>query len=68
MPGHGVMGIMKLVAVLVAAMVIGNWFLSELRRAQAARLAWYKPYCSIPGLLIIAAILLPVMLSSLGIL
>jgi hypothetical protein len=48
-------------------MIIGNWFLSELRKARAARLPWYKPYLSIPGLLIIAAILLPVMLSVMGI-
>lgn len=67
MLGHGVLSIVRLIAVLVAAVLIGNWFLSELRKAQAARLPWYKPYISIPGLLIIAAVLLPVILSALGI-
>ena len=52
--------ILKLVAVLVAALMIGNWFLAEVRKARAQRKPWYQPYLSIPGLLILLALLLPV--------
>ncbi len=62
------MGLLRFIAVLVAAAIIGNWFLSELRKARAARLPWYRPYLSIPGLLILAAVLLPVLLKMLGVL
>jgi len=51
--------ILKLVAVLVAALLIGNWFLAEVKEARSKRKPWYQPYLSIPGLLIILALLLP---------
>jgi len=54
--------LLKAAAVLAAAGFVGNWFLSELRRARAQKKPWYTPYLSIPGLLIILAILLPVIL------
>lgn len=46
------------ICVLVASMVLGNWFLAELRRAKAARKPWYTPYLSVPGILILAIVLL----------
>jgi hypothetical protein len=46
------------ICVLVASMVLGNWFLTELRRARAARKPWYTPYLSVPGILILAIVLL----------
>jgi hypothetical protein len=52
--------ILKLVAVLVAALMIGNWFLAEVKKARALRKPWYQPYLSIPGVLILLALLLPV--------
>ncbi|MBW2247245.1 MAG: hypothetical protein JRF62_08575 [Deltaproteobacteria bacterium] len=54
------LSILKLVAVLVAALLIGNWFLAEVRKARAKRKPWYQPYLSIPGVLIILALLLPI--------
>jgi hypothetical protein len=54
--------LLKAVAVLAAAGFVGNWFLTELRRARAQKKPWYTPYLSIPGLMIIVAILLPVIL------
>ena len=54
------LNILKLVAILVAALLIGNWFLAEVRKARSQRKPWYQPYLSIPGLLIILALLLPV--------
>ena len=52
--------ILKCIAVLVAALMIGNWFLAEVKKARAQRKPWYQPYLSIPGLLILLALLLPV--------
>ena len=52
--------ILKLVAVLVAALLIGNWFLAEVKEARSKRKPWYQAYLSIPGLLIILALLLPI--------
>jgi len=55
--------ILKMLAPLVAAILVGNWFMSEVKKAKAARQPWYRPYLSTPGLLIIvAAILIPIIL------
>ena len=55
--------ILRFIAPLVAAMLVGNWFLSEIKKARATNQPWYRPYVSIPGLLIIiAAILIPILL------
>jgi hypothetical protein len=57
--------ILKFIAPLVAAMLVGNWFLSEIKKARATNQPWYRPYVSPPGLLIIlAAILIPIILWS----
>jgi hypothetical protein len=50
-----------MIAVLVAAILIGNWFLAEARRARLERKPWYQPYLSIPGILIMLALLLPIL-------
>ena len=47
----------KIIAVLAAAMVIGNWFLIEVKKAKFKGQPWYKPYLSVPGLIIIIAVL-----------
>jgi H+/Cl- antiporter ClcA len=54
--------IIKIIAVLAAAMLIGNWFLAELKVARSKGRPWYTPYLSIPGLLIILALVLPVII------
>jgi len=59
--GSILLTIVKYVAVLGAASILGNWFLAELKKAQMARAPWYKPYVSAPGLLILAALLLPLL-------
>jgi hypothetical protein len=53
--------LLKMIAVLVAAILIGNWFLAEARRARLERKPWYQPYLSIPGILIMLALLLPIL-------
>jgi hypothetical protein len=59
MDGLNLLNLIKYVAVLVAAIIVGNWFLSEVRKAKANSQPWYKPYLSLPGLIIVAALSLP---------
>jgi len=55
--------ILKLIAPLVAAILVGNWFLSEVKKARATNQPRYRPYLSTPGILIIlAAILIPIIM------
>jgi hypothetical protein len=50
--------IVKIIATLVAAILVGNWFMSEVKKARFKGAPWYQPYISIPGLLIILVVLL----------
>jgi hypothetical protein len=63
----GIWGIIKMVAILAAATLLGNWFLSELKRARAKGAPWYQPYLTPPGILIILIILSPLILKILGV-
>jgi hypothetical protein len=56
-----VIEVVKAVSVLTGAVILGNWFLTELRRARRKNLPWYTPYLSPPGLLILAACTLPIL-------
>ena len=47
----------KFIAVLAAAMIIGNWFLIEVKKARFNKQPWYRPYISFPGLIILMAVL-----------
>jgi hypothetical protein len=55
-----VISLLKMAAVLLAASFLGNWFLSELKKARAFQKPWYTPYLTPPGLLIIIALFIPV--------
>jgi len=59
MNGLNLFNLIKYAAVLVAAIIIGNWFLAEARKAKKNKEPWYKPYLSLPGLIILAALSLP---------
>jgi hypothetical protein len=50
--------IVRIIAPLVAAIFLGNWFMSEVKKARFRGDPWYRPYISTPGLLIILAVLL----------
>jgi len=53
--------VLKLIAVLAAAALLGNWFLSELRAARRNAKPWYAVYLTPPGILVIlSAIILPI--------
>lgn len=60
---ENIVHLLKLIPILIAAILLGNWFLSELKRANATGKPWYAAYLSIPGLLIMLAILvIPIVL------
>jgi hypothetical protein len=52
--------IIKYLPVLIAALLLGNWFMTEVKKAKIQQKPWYAPYISIPGILILLAISLPV--------
>lgn len=56
-----VISLLKMAAVLLAASLLGNWFLSEIKKARVHQRPWYAPYLTLPGLLIIIALFIPVM-------
>ncbi|MFH0998262.1 MAG: hypothetical protein V1844_22580 [Pseudomonadota bacterium] len=57
-----VISLLKMAAVLLAASFLGNWFLSELKKARVLQKPWYTPYLTLPGLLMIIAIFIPVVI------
>ena len=59
MEGFNWLTLIKYGGVLVAAIILGNWFLAEVRKANRQGQPWYKPYLSLPGLLILLALCLP---------
>ena len=54
------MNIFKFAAVILASVIIGKWFKNELDKATINKQPWYTPYLTIPGLIIIFAILSPI--------
>jgi hypothetical protein len=53
--------VLRLACVLIAAGLIGNWFMLELKKARAAGKPSYAAYLTAPGILIIvAAVVIPV--------
>ncbi|MFC1811278.1 hypothetical protein ACFL03_01145 [Thermodesulfobacteriota bacterium] len=54
--------LIKMVAVLGAAILLGSWFLDELKKTHAQGGPWYQPYLSPPGILILAALALPIII------
>lgn len=60
---ENILSFLKFIPILIAAILLGNWFLSELKRANATDKPWYTAYLSIPGLLILLAVLvIPIVL------
>ena len=59
MDGFSWLTLVKYAGVLIAAIIIGNWFLAEVKKAHRQRQPWYRPYLSVPGLIILIAVCLP---------
>lgn len=45
--------IVQFICILAAASILGNWYLSEYRKAKIAGLPPYRAYFTLPGLLIV---------------
>lgn len=57
------LSLFKVIPILIAAIILGNWFLAEVKKGRHAKAPWYAPYVSLPGLLIITiVILIPVLM------
>ena len=54
------LNVIKFISIIIASIIIGKWFLTELKSAQKEQKPWYAPYISIPGIIIIIVILIPV--------
>jgi len=49
--------------VLIASIILGKWFLAEASKSKQKGEAGYKPYVSIPGIIIVIIVLgLPVVI------
>lgn len=60
-----ILSLLKVIPILIAAIILGNWFLAEVKKSRRSKAPWYAPYVSIPGLLIILIILIPVLIQAL---
>ena len=49
--------IISVIAILAASMLVGNMFLGEIKKAKAQKLPWYKPYLTLPGIIVMIAII-----------
>lgn len=54
--------ILRAAAILIAAALIGNWFVSEFKKARIKGLPLYKVYFTAPGILIMVAMAIPVVI------
>lgn len=52
--------VLKAIPILAAAFFLGNWFLAEVKKAKSVGKPWYAPYLTIPGILIIITLMIPV--------
>ena len=54
--------LLALGAPLLAAVILGNLFLTEVKKARAARAPWYAPYLTLPGIMVLAAMCSPILI------
>lgn len=57
-----------MILAVILSIFVGNRFLFHVKRLHANREPWYKAYATIPGAIIILALLTPVILSIAGLL
>ena len=54
--------LLALCAPLLAAVILGNLLLTEVKKARTAGAPWYAPYLTLPGLLVLAALCSPILI------
>ncbi len=57
-----ILKILKPVVVILAAFSTGKWFAIERNKVQAKGEKWYKAFLTIPGIVILIAIAIPVIM------
>lgn len=53
---------LKFAPVLVAALIVGHSFFKEVKKYHRQGAPWYKPYLTVPGIIVICALLAPLIL------
>jgi hypothetical protein len=54
--------LLVLCAPLLAAVILGNLLLTEVKKARSTRAPWYAPYLTLPGLMVLAALCSPILI------
>jgi hypothetical protein len=54
--------LLVLCAPLLAAVILGNLFLTEVKKSRTTRAPWYAPYLTLPGLMVLAALCAPILI------
>ena len=49
------MPLVKYVPVLIASLMLGNWFMVEAKKVKAKQKPWYAAYATVPGILVVLA-------------
>ncbi|MCF8078538.1 MAG: hypothetical protein K9K88_04575 [Desulfobacterales bacterium] len=57
---------LKYAPVLIAALIVGHMFFKEVRKYHRQGAPWYKPYLTVPGIIVILALLAPLILWIVG--
>lgn len=55
--------IISAAAILTAGGILGKLFLTEARNARRSGAPWYAPYLSLPGILVLIALAVPIILA-----
>lgn len=53
------LSLIKMAAVLAGGLLLGRMFFEEVKRAKRSGAPWHAPYRSIPGILVLVALALP---------
>lgn len=54
--------LLALCAPLLAAVILGNLFLTEVKKGRTAGAPWYAPYLTVPGIMVLAALCVPILM------
>ncbi len=53
------LSILQFAPIIICSVIVGRWFLSEVKKAKSANLPWFSPYFTIPGILVLMGLTAP---------
>ena len=56
------LALIKIAAVLAGGLLLGRMFFEEAKKAKRAGAPWYTPYGTVPGILVLVALALPLII------